>query len=494
MKKVVLYIVLFPLICFSQWEPTGNPIFGENENDQSGRSIDLNASGNVLAIGAPFNDQSSNLAGVVRIFENLSNVWVQKGANITGLQSGNYFGSSLSLSDDGNTIAVGAPEANDNGFESGLVRVFKFQSENWVQLGDPILGSGFSDLAGTSVSINGDGTIVAFGAPEHDTDTDSNAGMVRIFQFQSNHWQQLGVTLIGSDADFFGYSVSLNQTGDIIAVGAPFDQVNSISSGAVHLFQYNSGNWIQLGNAISSTTDLDRIGSSVSLNDLGNRIAIGATHHNPNGLAVVYEYHNTDWIQLANTLEGEVLGEQFGHAVSLNGEGNIMAVSDHKNGHVKPNAGHVRVFQLLDNQWQQIGNDIDGLQTNQWVGFSISLNDNGDTLAVGAPLTDDNSINSVGSTTIYSNASVLNVETNTITSRTLIYPNPTQNFINIKFPSTQNYLKLTVYDAVGKTQLQKTYYNINTLRLSLENLPSGFLFLEIANEIRRRHFKIMKQN
>ena len=64
----------------------------------------------------------------------------QIGSNINGYAAYDESGSSVSISDDGTIIAIGAPKNDGNGNESGHVRVFQLSSGSWSQLGDDING------------------------------------------------------------------------------------------------------------------------------------------------------------------------------------------------------------------------------------------------------------------------------------------------------------------------------------------------------------------
>ena len=66
-----------------------------------------------------------------------------------------------------------------------------FQNELWTQLGADIDGEAGGDQFGQSVSLSSDGTIVAIGASFNDG-TASNAGHVRVYQYSSDLWTQLG--------------------------------------------------------------------------------------------------------------------------------------------------------------------------------------------------------------------------------------------------------------------------------------------------------------
>ena len=106
----------------------------------------------------------------------------------------------------------------------------------WKQLGEDIDGEAILDYLGNSVSLNADGTIVDIGAILND-DNGNNSGNVRVYQRDgndSNGWSQIGEDIDGEAAsDESGYSVSLSATGDIVAIGARFNDDNGTSSGHV---------------------------------------------------------------------------------------------------------------------------------------------------------------------------------------------------------------------------------------------------------------------
>ena len=107
----------------------GGDIDGEAANDQSGKSVSLSSDGRRLAIGATHNDGSASNAGHVRIYQlNGSDQWVQVGGDINGEAAEDLSGYFISLSKDGNTVAIGAPANDGNGTSSGQVRVYALPS------------------------------------------------------------------------------------------------------------------------------------------------------------------------------------------------------------------------------------------------------------------------------------------------------------------------------------------------------------------------------
>ena len=160
--------------------------------------------------------------------------WIQRGADIDGETAGDYSGASISLSGDGTVLAVGAP--NNDGTSGtttdnrGHVRVYKYDATNstWIKLGADIDGEGASDNSGLSVSLSDDGTVLAVGALNNDgtsaTATD-NRGHVRVYRYGVNGtsaWTKLGADIDGEgNGDNSGRTVSLSGDGTVLAVGAP---------------------------------------------------------------------------------------------------------------------------------------------------------------------------------------------------------------------------------------------------------------------------------
>ena len=78
------------------------------------------------------------------------------------------FGTSVSLSSDGTRVAIGAPDNDGGGSNSGHVRIYDWNGTAWAQAGSDIDGEAAGDLFGTSVSLSSDGTRVAIGAATND--------------------------------------------------------------------------------------------------------------------------------------------------------------------------------------------------------------------------------------------------------------------------------------------------------------------------------------
>lgn len=98
-----------------------------------------------------------------------------------------FSGWSVSILSDGSRVAIGAKDNDGNGNAAGHVRVFEYSSGSWTQLGADIDGEAASDFSGSSVSISSDGTRVAIGAPSN-ADNGAYSGHVRVYEYASGSW------------------------------------------------------------------------------------------------------------------------------------------------------------------------------------------------------------------------------------------------------------------------------------------------------------------
>ena len=144
-----------------------------------------------------------------------------------------------------------------------------------IQIGQDIDGEVAVDWSGTSVSMNAVGDRVAIGAANNDGNG-PDAGHVRIYAWNGNSWTQQGQDIDGEAAyDESGMSVSMNATGDRVAIGAAYNDDNGPASGHVRIYEWNGTSWTQQGQDIDGEAAGDGSGFSVSMNGAGDRVAVG---------------------------------------------------------------------------------------------------------------------------------------------------------------------------------------------------------------------------
>ena len=414
MKNLILLLLCFPLIGFGQgWNQLGIDIDGEAVEDRFGHAVAINGNGTVIAAGALSNDQNGANSGHVKVYEYISGVWTQKGQDIDGEAAGDGSGSSVALNNDGNIVAIGAPYNSGNGVDAGHVRVYQYVSSSgqWTQIGLDIDGEFAGDECGRSVSLNYSGTILAVGAPKNSGNGNAS-GHVRVYEY-TGLWNQIGSDIDGEAADdLSGYSVSISGDGVVVAIAAKENDGSALDAGHVRVYENSGGNWIQTGQDIDGEASGDDFGREVSLNDNGNILAVGASGNDDAGFnaghARVYENILGTWTQIGQDIDGEATSDYFGKSVSLNSTGTVLAVGGYMNdanNQSTPNKGHTRVFNNVGGSWFQIGQDIDGDAANNYSGAAVCLSNSGDRVIIGAPFNADNGTAS-GHVRVFENTSV----------------------------------------------------------------------------------------
>ena len=390
MKKIIL-LLLLSHFSFSQITQIGSDIDGEAANDQSGKSISLSSDGTTLAIGAHLNFSSNGYkSGHVRVYQwdGDDNKWIQKGADIEGEDSNYEFGTSVSLNSDGSIVAIGAPQALvDNGnSKAGHVKVYKWDSNNssWAQHGNVIEGerhtsfplTNVGESFGWSVSLNLEGNIVAIGGIGHDllpfdgSINGQNYGVVRIYQLNSsnNSWYQLGDDIIGEE--------QMTQFGGKVSLSSDASTVavTSRAGNSVKVYQFSSGSWNKLGSNIT--------GKNASISPDGSTVAVNAF----SSKVKVYERNGSFWTQLGNDIVGTEERELSSSGdISMNLDGTILVIGSSISDGNGERSGHFSIYQLdsITSSWKQVGSDIDGESEYDYFGTSVSMSSDGSIIAVG---------------------------------------------------------------------------------------------------------------
>ena len=344
---------VFKCIEDSIWVQIGAKINGESVNDYSGSDLALSYDGHRIIIGAELNDGNGTSSGHVRVLEQVSGTWVQVGGDIDGEMAGDNSGKSVAISSAGNRIAVGARGNDGNGSNSGHVRIYEFIGGAWIQIGGDIDGEASGDESGADVSLSSDGNIVAIGAPRNSGNSGQNSsGHVRIFELVGGNWVQLGSDIDGNPSpELFGSSISLSGDGSKIIIGAPYADANgSLDIGYAKVYEFNSGNWNQVGNTIYGELGADHSGGDVSISYDGDIIAVGADYNDDNGSSAgharIYEYVNGNWQQLGLDIDGENPGSRLGRSIGLSASGHRIAVGEYRNSGGGSSNGQIRAFKI----------------------------------------------------------------------------------------------------------------------------------------------------
>ena len=480
-----------PILCLGQVQ-IGQTINGEAQNDLSGNSVALSADGTIVAIGAINNTGSGIWSGQVRVYNMQGDTWVQMGQDIDGESANDKSGADISLSSDGTILAIGAPSNDVNGDENGFaghVRVYNYDGNSWVQMGQDINGLGVLDEFGSSLSISSDGTRVAIGGPSNDGAA-QNAGHVRVFDFEGGSWVSVGQTIQGvAQNDDCGADVELSADGNILAVGSPLFDVEGINAmGQVIIYENQSDTWVQLGNAILGEIDLDFMGDKdqISLSEDGSIIAIGtANGDNVNGIDAgnvkVYNFNGSDWEQIGEDILGQQEAEELGTVVELSLDGSILATSAIFSEYMGNNGiGRVQLFQNIDNNWMPLGETIYGTEDDDICGSGIGFSDDGSFIAIGSLGNDNVNGQSAGHTRIFDLRDEILSSSTEVTdlNNFKLFPNPTSTITNIQLPNGATIKNVNIYNIMGQLVMQTKLSQID-----ISKLEAGTYIVKIITKL-----------
>ena len=461
-------LVLTFATSLSAQQPLGIALDGAAAGDRAGFSVAVSGDGARVAVGAMLNDDGGEDGGHVRVFgRGGTDGWTSVGLAVEGSGVGDNLGQAVALSGDGEVLAAGVPYADIGGGDAGLVRVLGYDevAEEWRPRGQDILGEAPGDLSGAAVSLSSDGDRVAVGAYRANL-TPRASGQVRVYDFDAatETWVQLGEDIDGGAAfGQLGWSVSLSGGGTRVAVGAPFSNVAGPTSGQVTVYDYDeaAGAWRQVGAPINGAAAGDVSGWSVALSRDGSHVAVGAPYSDRGGVDAgevrVYAYDDAAgiWQMRGMPLVGRSAGDLVGASVALSAKGErvVFGAVGQDNGGDAAGQACLYDWDAGAAAWRQAGLDVDGGAAADQFGTAVSLSDDGESVIVGAPFGDANGADA-GQARVYGidpigEATVSN--TTEVSGPVLsVGPNPAREFVAVSGVAVDDALELTLYDGAGR--------------------------------------------
>lgn len=330
-------VVVYRLIN-EKWTPIGNQLT-EAEDYGFGNAMALSDDGNTLIIGAPLTAGGpfdAPYAGRVRVYRLTSGSWTQLGSNLNGPAGWNSFGLDVDISADGNTIIAGGVE-RPGGVYTNYAKVFTLTSGDWAQTGADLIGDpGGYDSNASFAELSSDGTIAVIGSGS------STPGSFTSYALGGSGWVAFGGSASSSTDVYLHQSptAALSGDGETLIVG---------QQNRAEVYRLTNGAWTQLGTSLTSPTTDDAFGSSVAISHDGSQIIVGAPQLDENepvgGSAYVYELSGGVWAPRGSTIIGAA-GDHVGSDAGMSGDGQTIAVGAYgfDDGYSRHDVGHVQVF------------------------------------------------------------------------------------------------------------------------------------------------------
>ncbi|MBI2336941.1 MAG: FG-GAP repeat protein [Deltaproteobacteria bacterium] len=324
--------------------------------DTFGFEIAINQ--NQLWVGAPRLGQGEAGLGSVYVFSYQDGAWVktQKLVAMDG-EASDYFGDSIFIHE--NIALVGAPKAKIGGAaDQGAVYVFTYQQGAWSQTQKLIaLDGAAGDRLGNFVFT--DGHTIMIGSPLADVGGNTDQGAVYVFAYQQGAWSQTQklTVLDGAAGDQLGSSVKIHSKTALISAFTA-DVEGRVDRGATYVFNENNGMWVQSQKLVAvDGLDGDRFGRvmqwdgttallSAYFADVGGNKKQGAVY--------LFTYQNGNWVQTQRLVAVDgAAGDLFGVRAMM--KDNLILVSApfaDMNSNV--NQGAVYVYSNQTGIWAQM--------------------------------------------------------------------------------------------------------------------------------------------
>lgn len=357
-----------------------------SDYDMFGQSVAVN--GDTVIVGAFLADLEADEEdfGAAYVYTRPSNGWTDSTETVKLVapdgSEGREFGRSLSL--DGDTLVVGAPfsgryspyeiyrearEAEDNTPYLGSVYLYSMANADWSDPPSPVKitsPDGFPwTRFGWSVSVDGDAIVV--GEPrsrsvsEPDGYPDITSGSAYVFAKPTEGWSSASEYRElpmpdGMRYDHYGSSVFVG--GDLVVVGASEDDnENGRSAGSAFLFEMPAEGWTS-DTPLAEPATLkafdspagDRFGHSVDMD--GDLLVVGVPgdHGRVPGAAYVFVRQSIEWDYGSLRLEPSdaTPGGRFGSSVAVGGDTIAVGAPGTEDGDV---AGAVYIFTTPADGW-----------------------------------------------------------------------------------------------------------------------------------------------
>lgn len=398
MKKVILFTVFCIITHILKAQTELNTILGTQENGRLGSAVSISNNGNRMAVSEPrYNINGKEQAGRVRIFDlNASNEWIQVGNAIEGEERLYRLGEESYLSSDGNYIINSTQNKRK-------ILFHEFTAGNWVKLNE----IEWADRYGGDIVINKKGTSLGTRIAIGDYHTQT----VKTFEYTPTTKElvsmgDIRIGTLGGDDTNFGSSVAMDLLGRTIAISAyDYDVDTNTDAGIIRVYYYDNitSRWVLKGNEIQGNVAYQKLGKEIALNEFGNIIAVyssGLASESVDPKVTVYKLDGGSWVQLGNEIEStqsDILNLSSDIEISNDGTRLVLSNSFKRT---------VIIYDLIENSWVKVGKSITDSEEFSQFGEDISINGAGTILAVGASTKDTSSLELVGMVKTYDISSV----------------------------------------------------------------------------------------
>lgn len=348
-----IVIFLAPLAAFELAAAQCEHLIGAADANMSdarfGESVDI--SGHHALVGSFKDFAGSTTSGSAYFFEYTASSTSGGGWEQVDMvwpedgQAADWFGRAVAIS--GDRAVVGAPGASATSVGSGAAYLYERRGARWEavqKLTTDVMSQGSN--MGWPVALHGD--VVLLGA-RFDNQLADDAGAVFVFEYDGAGWVHTAKLLAsdGAEDDQFGVSVAVSD--DRILVGARNNGTNE--QGAAYLFERGLLGWVEVHKfEASDAASGDYFGSACDID--GDVVVVGAYGDNQHGAAYVYELAGQDWAETKLVPDDIPGGSFFGSSVSISGD--LILGGSNRDDVMAFNSGSATLFERQPAGWTQV--------------------------------------------------------------------------------------------------------------------------------------------
>jgi hypothetical protein len=385
--KLLTFFLITQTLPAQSWMPLGNTLYGTNSGDSFGRAVSFSQDGTTIAVSSPQNDINGTDCGKVAIYTLINDQWIQIGNDINGGANYNYSGNSIKLTPDGSTVIIGSStDHTASGNWYGSAKIFKWDGTNWNQKGATLYGTSYGAYFGVSVSISQDGNTIVVGADDNPVrafqwnatlgwlqkgnaislsyigsgkcvslsadgntfivgnETLNNAGNVAVYSWDGSNWLQKGNTIVGVTNENVGHTLGMNADGTVIVVGSPLNDTIGTNMGEIKLYQWDGSNWIQKGQTFEGTVSNNNLVACIDSS--GNTFAYWSKISSVYpylGALNVYNWDGSQWVPKGDALDGGNGDDTAVNFVNISPDSNTVAIGFPYDYYLNDGMNHGRV-------------------------------------------------------------------------------------------------------------------------------------------------------
>lgn len=379
-------------------------LFGSSPNNDQyyGGSVTISDDGNTIAIGAPGQNHSNKTKpGAVFVYVKTGATWVEQQMVIANDPDNDaQFGYNMAMSADGLRLAVHAFRGVLDPFQYGAVYICDSDGTNWTQTARIVSATPSLDGFGNGLALSGDGFTLAVGANFYNG-AFTDDGHVEVWTGDGTIWggHQTLVSPTPAANDQLGIALALSSDGSrLLATGAQgfYSFVKSGSWSMTHFEASPPGGFV-----FTSEVKMSADGLTAVFGDIGQDNGSGFF----SGAAFVYSSNGTAWALDTTLIPSDPNAEdQFGAAVAISSDSSTIMVSapmwDDTTG---TNSGKGYIFKDLGSGWVEVGYILQD-SGRDWARLGdtgLAMSADGSVIAAGAREYWDGGANSTGTAWIW---------------------------------------------------------------------------------------------